>query len=166
MPPAFSRTTCTSCQLPELRVSAGRKSKPAGLQRWSAGSTVYFPFPFSPAAGLLQALSAGVGRLHRWRSGMGKRCFLQSKHICIFFRNGRRTTIPRERLIVRRFRDGRLWLQHAGPAGIRESSSKSTSRISNNISLFSSGSAAGFLERKSKTPTATDASYLARLYHD
>ncbi|CAL6065388.1 Hypothetical_protein [Hexamita inflata] len=48
----------------------------------------------------------------------------------------------------------------------RRNESKSTSRIWNNISAFSSGLAAGFLERKQKTPTATDASYLARLYHD
>ncbi|CAL6065390.1 Hypothetical_protein [Hexamita inflata] len=62
----------------QLRVSAGQKPKPAGLQRWSAGSTVYFPFPFSPAAGLLQALSAGVGRLHRWRSGMESAVFCRA----------------------------------------------------------------------------------------
>ncbi|CAL6059466.1 Hypothetical_protein [Hexamita inflata] len=160
---AFPWATCTSRQPPELRVSAGWKSKPAGLQRWSAGSTVYFPFPFSPAAVLLQALSAGIGRHHRWRSGVRKRCFLYREHFCIFIGNGRRTTMPRERPSATRFRDGRLWLQHAGPRGIRETSSKSTSPISNSISAFSSGSAAGFLERKSKTPMGAGESYLARI---
>ncbi|CAL6090411.1 Hypothetical_protein [Hexamita inflata] len=34
------------------------------LQLWSARSTPHFPFPFSLAQASLQALSAGVGRLH------------------------------------------------------------------------------------------------------
>ncbi|CAL6110814.1 Hypothetical_protein [Hexamita inflata] len=131
------------------------------FKRWSDGSTVYFPFPFSPASGLPQALSAGVGRHHRWRSGMGKRCFLQCKHIYIFFRNGKQIIMPRELARATRFRDGRLWQQHVGPRGIGETRPTSTSPISNNILVFPSGSAAGFLERKSKTPMDVDESQVA-----
>ncbi|CAL6070652.1 Hypothetical_protein [Hexamita inflata] len=51
-------------QLLCLRVSQQHWLKLARLQHSSARSTPYFPFPFSLVQAVLQALSAGVGRLH------------------------------------------------------------------------------------------------------
>ncbi|CAL6044189.1 Hypothetical_protein [Hexamita inflata] len=51
-------------QLLCLRVSQQHWLKLARLQRSSARSTPYFPFPFSLVQAVPQSLSAGVGRLH------------------------------------------------------------------------------------------------------
>ncbi|CAL6038234.1 Hypothetical_protein [Hexamita inflata] len=58
------RTACTSCNCFVFEFSQQHWLKLARLQRSSARSTPYFPFPFSLVQAVQQSLSAGVGRLH------------------------------------------------------------------------------------------------------
>ncbi|CAL6073262.1 Hypothetical_protein [Hexamita inflata] len=80
--------------------------------------------------------------------------------------NGSCTTLLREQLRAARFRNGWLWLWQVEPASVGETGSKSTSRNWNIISLFSSASTAGFLERKLNFSKTLGTSWLTRIDYD
>ncbi|CAL6062105.1 Hypothetical_protein [Hexamita inflata] len=98
------------------------------------------------------------------RSGMRETLLICNKYTFIqLSQNETRITLLREQLRAARFRDGQLWLWQVGPASIGETGSKSTSRNWNSISLFSSASTAGFLDRKLNFLKSIGASWLTRI---
>ncbi|CAL6113508.1 Hypothetical_protein [Hexamita inflata] len=101
------------------------------------------------------------------RSGMRETLVICNKYTFIqLSQNETRTTLLRKQLRAARFRDGQLWRWQVEPASIGETGSKSTSRNLKNISLFSSASTAGFLDRKLNSSKSIRASWLTRIDYD
>ncbi|CAL6042192.1 Hypothetical_protein [Hexamita inflata] len=101
------------------------------------------------------------------RSGMRETLAIYDQYIFILLSlNETRITLLRKQLRAVRFRVGQLWLWHTGPASIGETGSKSTSRNWNNVSLFSSASVAGFLERQQNFSKSIGTSWLTRFDSD
>ncbi|CAL6086832.1 Hypothetical_protein [Hexamita inflata] len=101
------------------------------------------------------------------RSGMRETLLICNKYTFIqLSKNETRTTLLREQLRAARFRDGWLWRWNTGPASIRETGSKSTSRNWKKISLFWSASTARFLERKLDFSKTLGTSWLTGIDYD
>ncbi|CAL6076571.1 Hypothetical_protein [Hexamita inflata] len=101
------------------------------------------------------------------RSGMRETLAIYDQYIFIqLLQNETRLTLLRKQLRAVCFRDGQLWWWHTGPASIGEIGSKSTSKNWNNVSLFSSASTAGFLERKLNFSATPGTRLLTRINSD
>ncbi|CAL6070681.1 Hypothetical_protein [Hexamita inflata] len=122
---------------------------------------------------ILTCISGAAGSFY-WRrsssfvrSGMRDTLVICNK--CTFIQlsqNETRTTLLRDQLRAVCFRVGWLWLWQVGPVSIGETGSKSTSRNWKNISLFSSASTAGFLERKLNSSKTSGTSWITGIDYD
>ncbi|CAL6113516.1 Hypothetical_protein [Hexamita inflata] len=101
------------------------------------------------------------------RSGMRETLVICNK--CTFIQlsqNETRTTLLGKQVRTMYFRVRWLWLWQVEPVSIRETGSKWTSRNWNNVSLFSSASTAGFLDRKLNSSKSIRASWLTGIDYD